>query len=268
MSDAVAVRYGSMKTVEYFAGEGLELSRGDHVIVRTTRGVEWGTVITPDAEVEEDLTRGEVLRLATEADEEKLADIRQNQEPEEYGVCQRLIERYELPMKLVKVEHLLGGHKIIFFFTADGRVDFRKLVKDLAKRYRTRIEMRQIGVRDEARLLGLFGSCGRELCCCRFLQALKPVPMKVAKSQKSTLDPAKIGGRCGRLKCCLKYENELYKELKGNLPRRGTTVHTEKGEATVIGYEILSQKVTVQQSDGSEEKLSLDEIQLPEEERT
>jgi cell fate regulator YaaT (PSP1 superfamily) len=268
MSDVVAVRYGSMKAVEFFSGEDLDLRRGDEVIVRTTRGVEWGSVIVPDAEVEENLTRGEVLRTVTEKDREKLSDIKQNLEPEEYEVCQRLIERYELPMKLVKVEHLFGGHKIIFFFTADGRVDFRKLVKDLAKRGRTRIEMRQIGVRDEARLLGLFGSCGRELCCCKFLQALKPVPMKVAKSQKSTLDPAKIGGRCGRLKCCLKYEDELYKELKQNLPRRGTTVQTEKGEATVIGYEILSQTVTVQHSDESEEKLPLDEIQLPQRQRT
>jgi cell fate regulator YaaT (PSP1 superfamily) len=123
--------------------------------------------------------------------------------------------------------------------------------------------MRQIGVRDEARLLGLLGCCGRELCCCRFLQALKPVPMKVAKSQKSTLDPAKIGGRCGRLKCCLKYEDELYKELKKNLPRRGTNVETERGEGVVVGYGILSQTVTVRYEDDAEATLTLDEIAVP-----
>ena len=268
MSAKAAVRYSYMKTVEYFDGGDVALSQGDDVIIRTDRGVEWGQVLVPDADVEKSALKGEVLRKSTKKDRKKLHEIVRKQEPEEYQVCQELIDRYELPMKLVKVEHLFGGHKIIFFFVADGRVDFRKLVKDLAKKYRTRIEMRQIGVRDEARLLGLFGSCGRELCCCKFLQALKPVPMKDAKNQKSTLDPAKIGGRCGRLKCCLKYENDTYRELKENLPRRGTEVQTQRGEGVVVGYEILSQTVTVQYEDETEETLTLGEISVHEAQHT
>ncbi|MFW6456971.1 MAG: PSP1 domain-containing protein [Planctomycetota bacterium] len=250
-----------MKNVEFFSGdEDCDLREKEEVIVRTERGVEWGTVLSLRQDVEEDRVSGQILRKATQQDKGKLREIRESKEPEEYQVCEELIDKYELPMKLVKVEHIFGGHKIIFFFTADGRVDFRDLVKELAGRYRTRIEMRQIGVRDEARLLGLFGSCGRELCCCKFLQALKPVPMKVAKNQKSTLDPAKIGGRCGRLKCCLKYETKLYEELKENLPRRGADVTTDKGECVVIGYEILSQTVRVRYPDDTEETCLLDEI--------
>ncbi len=252
-----------MKNVQYFSAGGCELRKGDDVIIRTERGVEWGTVISTGADVKDDLVQGKILRKANDKDETDLREIRESKEPEEYQVCEKLIDKYDLPMNLVRVEHIFGGHKIIFYFTADGRVDFRDLVKDLAGRYRTRIEMRQIGVRDEAKLLGLFGSCGRELCCCKFLQALKPVPMKIAKNQKSTLDPAKIGGRCGRLKCCLKYETELYEELKNNLPRRGANVETDRGECVVIGYQILSQTVTVRYSDDTEETRPLDEISMP-----
>jgi cell fate regulator YaaT (PSP1 superfamily) len=189
---------------------------------------------------------GEVLRRATEADRARRQEILDEIEETELKRCRQLIKEHSLPMKLVGVEHLFGGHKIIFYFLADGRVDFRALVKDLAKEYRTRIELRQIGVRDEARLMGLVGPCGSELCCRRFLNQLKPIPMKLAKDQKSTLDPTKISGACGRLKCCLRFEEKLYADLKGNLPRRGSRVRTPHGEGPVVDYEIMAQRVLVE----------------------
>jgi len=258
----VAVRYGAMENVNYFSAPEEHVQVGDAVIVRTERGVEWGAVVAPRDKEQGSEPHGEVLRKATAQDAEKQREIEDKLEEEEFKVCRDLIEQYKLPMKLVRVEHLFGGNKVTFFFLADGRVDFRKLVKDLAKEYRTRIEMRQIGVRDETRLLGEFGPCGRELCCRTFLAALKPVPMKVAKSQKSTLDPAKISGRCGRLKCCLKYEDEQYAELKKNLPRRGATVRTPAGEGVVVGYHVLEQTVNVRFSDNTERTLPLRDLEL------
>jgi len=256
------VRYGAMGTHETFSLPDDEIKVGVHVVVRTSRGVEWGEVVkinrTDDGRHK---LAGEVLRTATSGDYEKQRDITENLEAEEFQRCKQLITKYGLLMKLRQVEHLFGGHKIIFYFISDGRVDFRGLVRDLAKEYRTRIEMRQIGVRDEARMLGLFGSCGRELCCRRFLTTLKPVPMKLAKDQKSTLDPAKISGRCGRLKCCLRYEEKMYKELKKNLPRRGAKVATLKGDGTVVDYHILSQTVTVELKDGGRQSFCLSEVE-------
>jgi cell fate regulator YaaT (PSP1 superfamily) len=204
-----------------------------------------------------------VLRRASSSDYEKQADLVENRELEEFQTCRDLIEKHGLPMKLRAVEHLFGGDKIIFYFLSDGRVDFRGLVRDLAKKYRTRIEMRQIGVRDEARMLGLVGPCGHELCCRRFLEKLKPVPMKMAKNQKSTLDPAKVSGSCGRLKCCLRFEEDLYEELKENLPRRGTRVRTAQGKGTVVDYQILSQTVVVEMEDGAREQFPIAEIEPP-----
>jgi cell fate regulator YaaT (PSP1 superfamily) len=234
---------------------------GHNVVIRTPRGVEWGTVMqtVPD---EDGKTSGEVLRKATQADIEKHEDITEREEIEEFQTCKKLIRSHELPMKLVDVEHLFGGHKIIFYFLADGRVDFRGLVRDLAKEYRTRIEMRQIGVRDEARLMGLMGPCGQEICCRRFLQTLKPVPMKLAKDQKSTLDPAKISGTCGRLKCCLKYEESLYKEFKKELPRRGSRVQTPEGKGQVVDYDILTKTVTVQLGDSRRQKFAAEDLEV------
>ncbi len=173
------------------------------MVVRTPRGVEWGRVVLVKGEdAPADSVAGEVLRRAASADYDKYLDIVERCELEEAKSCRQLIKAHKLPMKLVRAEHLFGGSKIIFYFLAEGRVDFRELVEDLATQYRTRIEMRQIGVRDEARLMGQIGPCGNELCCRTFLNTLKPVPMKLAKDQKSTLDPSKISGTCGRLKCC------------------------------------------------------------------
>ncbi len=251
MAKEVAVHYGAMGYLDYFSTSGVNAAAGDQVIVRTDRGVEWGTVVAR-VSVEKIKPKGDVLRKATPKDHKILKEIQEVNEKEEFDKCHGLIKKLNLPMKLIKVEHLFGGHKIIFFFSAESRVDFRQLVKELAQNYKTRIEMRQIGVRDEARLLGEYGPCGRNLCCHTFLNALKPVSIKSAKSQKSTLDPSKISGCCGRLKCCLKYEEKTYKELKKHMPRPGKKVNTDGGEGTVIGYDVIAQTITVRFPDKTE----------------
>jgi cell fate regulator YaaT (PSP1 superfamily) len=266
MSRIAAVRYGAMDNVAYFEVQQEGLHEGDEVIVRTDRGLEWGEMVsqvrqsTSGAEARAPEPAGQLLRRASEQDQGKHREIIDRLEKEELECCNGLIEKYHLPMKLLSVEHLFGGNKLIFFFSAEGRVDFRALVKELAKRYRTRIEMRQIGVRDEAKLLGRLGPCGRVLCCRVFLKCLKPIPMKIAKSQKSTLDPAKISGRCGRLKCCLNFEDEVYTELKKTLPRRGTNVQTPSGPGVVVGQEIIEQKVVVRLEEGAQMKFPVAEI--------
>jgi len=262
------VRYGTMDERGRFVLPAEKVPVNAEVVVRTPRGVEWGVAVkilrdeAPEGEI-----AGEVLRLARPADYERQQDIRDKREPEVFKRCKELISRHELPMKLRAVEQLFGGHKIIFYYLAEGRVDFRRLVRDLASEYCTRIEMRQIGVRDEARILGLIGPCGHELCCRRFMATLKPVPMKLAKDQKSTLDPAKISGRCGRLKCCLRFEEEQYEELKANLPRRGVRVRTAEGEGDVVDYEILAQTVTVEMEDGARQKFPVSEVETVEDEK-
>ena len=263
MATTAFVRYGTMDKTEAFSAPDDALQVDAEVIIRTQRGVEWGRVaLLRQQTPAKTRLAGEVLRKATTADQEKHRDIVERQEPEELKCCRKLIEQHELPMKLVGVEHLFGGTKVIFYFLSEGRVDFRQLVKDLAKQYRSRIEMRQIGVRDEARLMGQIGPCGKELCCRTFLDALKPVPMKLAKDQKSTLDPAKISGSCGRLKCCLKFEEDLYREFKRNLPRRGTKVETKEGAGVVVDYEIITQIVEVELDKGVRQKYPVAELQF------
>lgn len=268
MANLGTVRHGAMDSVDCFEAPATGLHERDEVIVRTERGLEWGELVSrlqhfEDAEAGGRELKGEIVRKASEQDVQKQEQISSTLEREEFQFCQSLIQEYKLPMKLVSVEHLFDGSRLVFFFISEGRVDFRALVKELAKRYRTRIEMRQIGVRDEARLLGRFAPCGRELCCRSFLKVLKPIPMKVAKSQKSTLDPAKISGRCGRLKCCLNFEEDLYNELKQNLPRRGVAVSTPLGQGVVVGHEVFEQKVTVRLTDGAEHKVALSETAPP-----
>jgi cell fate regulator YaaT (PSP1 superfamily) len=170
-------------------------------------------------------------------------------QPKEFDFCKKKIQERNLPMKLASVEHLLGGSKIIFYFLAEGRVDFRELVKDLAQEYHTRIEMRQIGVRDEARLLADYEHCGRELCCKTFIKNLEPVTMKMAKNQKATLDPTKISGRCGRLMCCLRFEDSVYEDMKSGLPGLGVLVATPEGEGEVVAQDAEKKVVTVALAD-------------------
>ncbi len=264
MKFAATVRYGAMRhTGRYVVGfSGLHM--GDIVIIRTDRGVEAGAIVSPVKPVEEvadNSFSGEIVRQASAADKEKFERIQEVEEPNEFRLCQEKIRERGLPMKLACVEHLFGDSKIIFYFLSEGRVDFRALVRDLAAEYHTRIEMRQIGVRDEARLLGYFEHCGRELCCKTFIKQLEPVTMKMAKNQKATLDPAKISGRCGRLMCCLRYEDPLYEDARRRLPRKGTKVQTPKGPGTVTKVELLSELITVSIQSGDTTVFPADDVQ-------
>jgi cell fate regulator YaaT (PSP1 superfamily) len=255
------VRYGSMLSVAPFSARSGPLRRGDRCVVRTERGTELGVVVNPVPETENaGKPAGEILRLATEEDLAAHAAIIRDTEAREGAFCREKVKALNLPMKLVKVEHLFGGEKIIFYFTAAGRVDFRELVKELAREYRTRIEMRQIGDRDEARLKGDYGPCGRQLCCTAFIKEFDPISMKMAKNQMTTLDPQKLSGRCGKLKCCLKYENETYMELKSLLPRKGARVLTQNGEGEVLTLEILAQKVLIEKPGGERIRVHRDQI--------
>jgi len=263
MRHILTIRYGVLKNTSDFFATFNSLRNGDHVIIRSSRGVEFGEVITmvkeiADTDSIENL--GEVLRKATLDDKEKQKKITDEMIPVEFKFCQKKIKEHKLLMKLASVEHLFGTKKIIFYFLANGRVDFRELVKDLAKEYQARIEMKQIGVRDEARLLADYEHCGRELCCRAFLKNLEPVTMKMAKNQKATLDPSKISGRCGRLMCCLRYEDKVYEDLKHVLPKKGSIVKTAKGVGEVINYDVLQQQVTIELENKNKIHVSVKDI--------
>ena len=263
MRHILTIRYGVLKNTSDFFAAFNSLRNGDHVIIRSSRGVEFGEVITmvkeiADTDSIENL--GEVLRKATLDDKEKQKKITDEMIPVEFKFCQKKIKEHKLLMKLASVEHLFGTKKIIFYFLANGRVDFRELVKDLAKEYQARIEMKQIGVRDEARLLADYEHCGRELCCRAFLKNLEPVTMKMAKNQKATLDPSKISGRCGRLMCCLRYEDKVYEDLKHVLPKKGSIVKTAKGVGEVINYDVLQQQVTIELENKNKIHVSVHDI--------
>jgi len=261
--------------------EGVQTKRGEYCLVRSPRGVEVGKILSDmidyDGEVvwlknskthgeisggsgKQLCVSGDVLRIATEEDLDKVQSRFARGQSEEETFCKERIKANNLSMKLAGVEFLFDGEKIIFYFLAEGRVDFRRLVKDLAKEYRTRIEMKQIGVRDEARLLAEYEHCGRRLCCKGFLNNLEPVTMKMAKSQKTTLDPSKISGRCGRLMCCLRYEDEVYKNLKEKLPRRGTVLRLESGKAKVLSSDIFLQKILVELESGIQQEITAEEM--------
>ena len=221
-----------------------DVKRGDHVVVRTERGVEYAVILTDGEEAAptDPRTGVEVLRRATAEDTAKQKEINEDMRSEEFRFCRERIDALNLPMKLVRVEKLLGGGRVTFYFLAEGRVDFRDLVRDMASEYRMRIELKQIGARDEAKVLGDVSYCGRELCCSSWIREMKPVTMKMAKNQKSTLDPSKISGICGRLLCCLRYEDEVYTELRKELPRRGKRVSIISSGQTgmVLHQEVLA----------------------------
>ncbi len=260
----VGVRFKEAGKVYYFDPKGLNLSVGDAVIVETVRGVEYGQVAIPVKEVaESELVQPlkKVVRMGNEAD---AAAVKENQQKalQARKTCEEKIAKHKLEMKLVDVEYTFDNSKIIFYFTADGRVDFRNLVKDLAGVFRTRIELRQIGVRDEAKMLGGLGSCGRPLCCATFLDDFQPVSIKMAKEQNLSLNPAKISGVCGRLMCCLRYESEHYHCARKGLPEQGKTVSTSQGKAKVVDVNILNRKIKVQlQQTGTIVELSPEELQ-------
>ncbi|MDK2931835.1 MAG: hypothetical protein PWR07_1966 [Bacillota bacterium] len=252
MMNVVGVRFRSAGKVYYFDPGDIELSDGDKVIVETVRGLECGEVVgeprlVPDEEVAQPLKK--VIRKATPEDESVVEENREK-ERRAFKIGLEKIAAHGLPMKLVDVEYTFDGSKIIFFFTADGRVDFRELVKDLASVFRTRIELRQIGVRDEAKMLGGLGPCGRPLCCATFLRDFEPVSIRMAKDQNLSLNPAKISGICGRLMCCLKYEHEVYKDLRQALPPVGSEIDTEMGRGKITELDVLKGIASVKMEDG------------------
>jgi len=254
VTTAFIVRHGSMRFLgEFSAPEGAEVRRGCVVILRTERGQESGEVLCPAtpqavAAIPEP-TRGEILRVATTEDREKMARIREQQK-QQFTDGERLVAQHHLAMQIVDVEFLFGGERLIFYFLADGRVDFRELVKSMAREFHTRIELRQIGVRDEAKLLADYGDCGKPVCCNTHMVVMPPVSMRMAKLQKSTLDPTKISGRCGRLKCCLRFEQDVYEEFQKELPPVGSRVVTSKGQGRVLAHEILARRLLVEFEDG------------------
>jgi len=247
MAAVVGVRFKNAGKLYYFDPGQLWPMAGSYVIVETARGLEYGQVITGVREVDDELIASPlkpVIRIANEEDARHAQDNARF-EKEAYGVCQRKLEEHKLEMKLVGVEQTFDNTKILFYFTANGRVDFRALVKDLASVFHTRIELRQIGVRDEAKMLGGLGPCGRPLCCGSFLGDFQPVSIKMAKEQNLSLNPTKISGVCGRLMCCLKYEQDHYETTRKRMPKMGKEVETPEGHGTVVDLNILKETVTV-----------------------
>lgn len=248
MIKVIGVRFRQAGKIYFFSPGKLQLKRGDQVIVETARGVEFGSVVDGPKEVaESEVTQPlkPVLRIATEEDKRNEQKNREK-EKEAFRVCKEKIRKHELDMKLINAEYTFDGNKILFYFTADGRIDFRELVKDLAAVFRTRIELRQIGVRDETKLCGGIGACGRCLCCHTYLADFAPVSIKMAKEQNLSLNPTKISGVCGRLMCCLTNEEETYEELNSRLPSVGETVTTIEGlKGEVQSVSVLRQQVKV-----------------------
>lgn len=258
------VRYGAMRSLGVFALRGHDvLKRGQKVVARTNRGIEVGEVLCEASEDAVEQIRnpdnGQILRRLSSEDEYELARI-QEQSRDVLETCERFVSKLGLDMQLVDVEHVFGGERIVVFYLAEERVDFRELVKLLASEFQTRIEMRQIGVRDEARLLADYGDCGKPVCCNTHLSAMPPVSMKMAKIQKATLDPTKISGRCGRLKCCLRYEYDTYLDLQKELPPLGSDIVTPNGRARVLNHSILASQLLVSLEDGRRVLMGLDDV--------
>jgi len=255
MEGMILVRLRDSGQVHFYNVNNLSVKEGDYVIVEHDRGLDYGQIVSPtenlalDANTKEPLKK--ILRVAKENDLKQIEDNRVKAK-EAFCACIKTIEEHKLDMKLVRAEYSFDRTKIIFYFTASGRIDFRNLVKDLAKIFKARIELRQIGVRDEARLFGGFGPCGRELCCARFLKDFEPVTIKMAKEEGLPLNPPKISGLCGRLMCCLSFEYETYKLLSKGLPREGERVHTQQGKGKVISINVFKRTATVELEDGTQ----------------
>ena len=257
MTTVVGIRFQKAGKIYYFDPCGFDLETGMHAIVETARGVEYGYVVLGTHEVDDKKViqpLKPVIRMATEADEET---ERKNKEKEKeaFKICLEKIKKHDLDMKLIDTEYTFDNNKVLFYFTADGRIDFRELVKDLASVFKTRIELRQIGVRDETKIVGGIGICGRPLCCASYLSEFIPVSIKMAKEQNLSLNPTKISGVCGRLMCCLKYEEETYEELNSKLPNVGDYVTTDDGlKGEVHSVSILRQMVKVIVTVNNDEK--------------
>ncbi len=242
MAEVIGVRFKNVGKMYYFSPSGIQIEKGRAVIVETARGVECGEVVMENREVDDAgivHPLKSVIRVATEQD---LRQVQENsvKQKRAFDICLQKITKHGLDMKLVDVEYTFDNNKILFYFTADGRVDFRELVKDLASVFRTRIELRQIGVRDEAKMLGGLGICGKPFCCSTFLGEFQPVSIRMAKEQGLSLNPTKISGTCGRLMCCLKYEQEAYEDLLRITPKMGAYVKTKDGRGTVVDVNLLT----------------------------
>ena len=278
------VRHGRMNTLGFFEHHETRIPKVlTRVVVKTDKGLELGRLVGQltsykagqfklnsdqikkyfdDSNIDLSIDQtGKFLRYATADDISEERHLQKLAE-EEMEFCRRFIKELDLPMKIVDAEHIFGGERVIFYFMSDGRVDFRELVKKIAQEYQTRIEMRQIGSRDEAKILGDVETCGQQCCCQRFLKLLKPVNMRMAKMQKATLDPSKISGYCGRLKCCLRYEDKTYTELKKRLPKKNSKVKTKYGEGKVVDTQILTQLVVVEIKDGQKVAVPLEELEV------
>jgi len=278
------VRYGQTSCLGLFEHRETNIPKTPtRVLVKTERGLELGQLVgqlTPYKTGQFRLSQeqiknyfdgsdtnfsckqdGKFIRFATDEDISEERHLKKIAK-EELDCCRRFSKELNLPMKIVDAEHIFGGERVIFYFISDGRVDFRELVKKIAHEYQIRVEMRQIGPRDEAKMLGDVESCGQECCCKRFLKVLKSVNMRMAKMQKATLDPSKISGYCGRLKCCLRYEDKTYTELKKSLPKKNTRVKTEHGEGKVLDTQILAQLVMVEHDDGTKAAVHVDELEI------
>mgnify|MGYP004680748467 FL=1 len=252
MKRIIGVRFKRLGKIYFFDPKWLEVKKGEKVVVETTQGEEIAEVVVPNRMIEEEKLANplkKVLRLASSRDLKHAEECRRK-EKEAFELCNKKIKEHKLEMTLTDVEYKFDNSKILFYFTADGRVDFRDLVKDLAAVYKTRIELRQIGVRDEVKRIGGNGVCGRELCCCSFLRDFETVSIKMAKEQNISLNPSKISGNCGRLMCCLKYEQEVYEEKLKRLPNIGAIVKTPDGQGEIDGVEPLKEIVKVKIKDG------------------
>ncbi len=267
MTKIVGVRFKEAGKVYYFDPAGIDIKKDDKVIVETARGVEMGDTVIPPSEVNDETIIKPlkcVLRLANDADM-RVREENKEKEKKAFGICNEQIKKHGLDMKLVEVEYTFDGSKVLFYFTADGRVDFRELVKDLAAIFKVRIELRQIGVRDETKALGGYGICGRPLCCTKFLGEFAPVSIKMAKEQSLSLNPTKISGACGRLMCCLKFEQDCYEELLKITPREGSLVKTPDGKGIVESVSLLRGMLKIKLDDGRDkaaQEYPLDKVKL------
>ena len=266
MTKVVSVKFKDAGRSYYFDPDNIELAEGDKVIVESAGGLSFGTVSEGVREVSEEAIVKELKKVCRKANDKDIAQLEENRKKEEnaFAVCERKIAEHNLEMKLVRVEYAFDGSKITFFFTADGRVDFRELVKDLVAQFHTRIELHQIGVRDEARMLGGLGICGRPYCCKQFLNDFEPVSIKMAKEQGLSLNPTKISGSCGRLMCCLKYEQDAYDELIKITPNVGATVKAGGELCTVIDANLITGNIIVKpkSEDGIPFKTNRKEVKI------
>lgn len=269
MVKVIGVRFKKAGKIYYFGPDVYEINKGDFVIVETARGIEFGQCVIGVKEIPEESIISPLKLVLRIASEEDIAKHKENKEKEKeaFEICLNKISQHKLNMKLIDVEYTFDNNKVIFYFTAEGRVDFRDLVKDLATIFKTRIELRQIGVRDEAKMLGGLGPCGRPLCCSTFLGDFASVSIKMAKEQSLSLNPTKISGICGRLMCCLNYEQSTYEDIRKRLPRVGSIVETKKGKGEVVSNNVLREKISVkfkvpQKNEEIIEEFKIDNIKL------